>query len=170
MADEQGKPLPADAVGEILVKGPTVMAGYWKNPEATDTAIRDGWLWTGDMGSFDVDGYLTLSDRSKDVIISGGSNIYPREVEEVLLLHKDIQEASVIGHPHPEWGETVVAVVVMNPGTTLDTDALDTLCIENMARFKRPTRYIHAQHLPKNNYGKVLKTELRLQLAKDTLA
>ena len=94
------------------MRGDPVMAGYWRNPEATAQALRDGWLWTGDMGALDADGFLTLKDRSKDVIISGGSNIYPREVEEVLLRHPGVREVSVIGQPDPEWGEVVVAFVV----------------------------------------------------------
>ncbi len=164
-----GVSLPSGEVGEVVVKGSTVMAGYWRNSEATEATLRQGWLWTGDMGSLDDKGYLTLSDRSKDVIISGGSNIYPREVEEVLLLHRDVEEVSVIGRPHAEWGEEVVAVVVMAPGATLNSDALDTLCVDHIARFKRPKTYIEIACLPKNNYGKILKTELREQMASGAL-
>ena len=116
VVDEDGRQLPAGEVGEIIVKGDTVMAGYWNNPEATARALRDGWLWTGDVGAFDEDGFLTLKDRSKDMIISGGSNIYPREIEDVLLTHPAVAEASVVGRPHPEWGEEVVAFVVTRPG------------------------------------------------------
>jgi long-chain acyl-CoA synthetase len=94
------------------------MAGYWRNPEATAAALRDGWLWTGDMGSLDADGFLTLKDRSKDLIISGGSNIYPREVEEVLLTAPGVAEVAVVGAPDPEWGEVVVAFVVAQPGAS----------------------------------------------------
>ncbi|NNG03852.1 MAG: long-chain fatty acid--CoA ligase, partial [Inquilinus sp.] len=120
-----------------------------------------GWLWTGDMGSMDGDGFLTLRDRSKDMIISGGSNIYPREVEEVLLQHPAVAEVSVIGRPDPEWGEVPAAFVVPAPGTPPDAAALDAYCLENVARFKRPRAYVFLEALPKNNYGKVLKTELR---------
>ncbi len=165
-ADEEGRTLPPDEPGEILVAGAQVMGGYWRNPEATAKTIRDGWLWTGDVGSLDVDGFLTLRDRSKDVIISGGSNIYPREVEEALLQHPDVHEASVIGRPHPEWGEEVVAFVVMREGAALDREALDRLCVDSIARFKRPKAYLQCDALPKNNYGKVLKGELREWLAK----
>src|SRR4029434_7434550 len=105
-------PLPAAEVGGVLVRGPTVMPGYWMNPEASATTLANGWLHTGDVGSFDADGFLTLKDRSKDLIISGGSNIYPREVEEVLQCHPDVAEVAVIGRAHPEWGEEVVACVV----------------------------------------------------------
>jgi acyl-CoA synthetase (AMP-forming)/AMP-acid ligase II len=153
-----------DGVGEVCVRGPTVMAGYWGNPEATAKALRDGWLWTGDLGSLDADGFLTLRDRSKDLIISGGSNIYPREVEEVLLLHPGVAEASVVGKPDPEWGESVVAFVVARAEPP-PVEALDRLCLEHIARFKRPKEYRFVAELPKNNYGKVLKTELRARLA-----
>jgi len=145
------------ANGEVLVRGDSVMAGYWRNPEATAAAVRDGWLWTGDVGSLDDDGFLTLKDRSKDLLISGGSNIYPREVEEVLLKHANVREASVIGRPHPEWGEVVVAYVVGD----VRPRELDELCLGEIARFKRPKDYVFVDALPKNNYGKILKTELR---------
>ncbi len=166
VAGADGQPLPAGEVGEVLVRGDTIMAGYWQNPEATAAAIRDGWLWTGDMGALDADGYLTLKDRSKDLIISGGSNIYPREVEEVLLTAPGVAEVAVVGAPHPEWGEVVVAFVVRAPGAAVDAAALDAHCLDHIARFKRPKRYVFAESLPKNNYGKVLKTELRTQLDK----
>ncbi|MEM6488584.1 MAG: AMP-binding protein [Pseudomonadota bacterium] len=165
VADAEGRTLPPDETGEILVSGATVMAGYWQNPAATAETIRDGWLWTGDLGSMDRDGFLTLQDRSKDVIISGGTNIYPREVEEALLTHADVHEVAVVGAPHPEWGEEVVAFVSSTPGAALDPAALDRHCLDRIARFKRPRRYVAAQGLPKNNYGKVLKTELRRRLA-----
>ncbi len=119
---------------------------------------------TGDVGRLDEDGYLTLADRSKDVIISGGTNIYPREVEEVLLTHPGVHEVSVVGRPSAEWGEDVVAFVVAMPGATLDAATLDAHCLENIARFKRPKDYVFVPDLPKNNYGKVLKTELRTRL------
>lgn len=164
IATAEGEPLPTGEVGEVLVRGDTVMAGYWRDPEATAAALRDGWLFTGDMGSLDEDGFLTLKDRSKDVLISGGSNIYPREVEEVLLLHPAVAEVAVVGAPDPEWGEVVVAFVALRPGLSVSTEELDTLCLEHIARFKRPKRYEMVAALPKNNYGKVLKRELREQL------
>ncbi|MGB7687546.1 MAG: AMP-binding protein, partial [Pseudolabrys sp.] len=165
IGDEDGHELPAGEAGEILVRGAPVMLGYWRNPEATGKTIRDGWLWTGDVGSMDDDGFLTLKDRSKDVIISGGTNIYPREVEEALLLHPTVLEVSVVGRPSAEWGEDVVAFVVAKRGAKLDTSDLDRHCLEHIARFKRPKSYIVEKELPKNNYGKVLKTELRARLA-----
>jgi long-chain acyl-CoA synthetase len=164
VAGPDGEPLPPGEVGEVLIQGDSVMAGYWRNPEATAAAIRDGWLWTGDMGALDADGFLTLKDRSKDLIISGGSNIYPREVEEVLLTAPGVAEAAVVGAPDPEWGEVVVAFVVPQPGVGLDSKILDAFCLDQIARFKRPKRYEIVDALPKNNYGKVLKTELRERL------
>ncbi|AUC52357.1 AMP-dependent synthetase [Sagittula sp. P11] len=150
-------------IGEILVRGDVVMPGYWRNPEATAKTLRDGWLCTGDLGSMDADGYVTLKDRSKDLIISGGTNIYPREVEEALLEHEDVLEVAVLGRPHPEWGEDVVAFVVSRGA--LDVAALDAHCLDRIARFKRPKAYFAVEELPKNNYGKVLKTSLRDMLA-----
>jgi len=159
--DEAGAPLPCEQIGEVIVRGATVMRGYWNNPAASAETLRGGWLHTGDLGSFDTDGFLTLKDRSKDVIISGGSNIYPREVEEVLLQHADIAEASVIGRPDRDWGESVVAYVVLRQGAALDPAALDAFCAERIARFKRPRHYRSVDVLPKNSYGKVLKKALR---------
>jgi len=157
VAGEEDRPLPAGEAGEILCRGDTVMAGYWHDPQASAATLRGGFLHTGDVGAFDGDGYLTLKDRSKDLIISGGSNIYPREVEEVLLKHERVREVSVIGRPDPEWGEAVVAYVVGEAPAA----ELDALCLNAIARFKRPKDYVFVEALPKNNYGKILKTELR---------
>jgi long-chain acyl-CoA synthetase len=157
--DAAGSALASGSIGEVCVRGDTVMQGYWQQPEATSAAIRDGWLYTGDVGQLDGDGFLTLLDRSKDLIISGGSNIYPREVEEVLLQHPAVQEASVIGRHDDEWGEVVVAYVVVR--SPVSAAELDTHCLEQIARFKRPKHYRFVDALPKNNYGKVLKTALR---------
>jgi acyl-CoA synthetase (AMP-forming)/AMP-acid ligase II len=148
--------------GEVVTRSDCVMAGYWNNPEATAKALQDGWLHTGDIGRLDEQGFLTLLDRSKDMIISGGSNIYPREVEEVLLRHPAVAECSVVGRPHAEWGEEVVAFIVKR--SDVRREDLDALCLENIARFKRPKDYRFVESLPKNNYGKVLKTELRKRL------
>jgi long-chain acyl-CoA synthetase len=164
VADAQDRLLPAGEIGEILVRGDTVMRGYWRNPDASIETLRNGWLHTGDVGSFDEDGFLTLRDRSKDMIISGGSNIYPREVEEVLLRHPAVSEVSVVGKPHPQWGEEVIAFVVVHDGSKIREQELDALCLDHIARFKRPKGYRFVPDLPKNNYGKVLKTALRAQL------
>jgi long-chain acyl-CoA synthetase len=153
--------LPEGEIGEVLIRGETVMLGYWQNPAATAETLRDGWLHSGDYGVLDADGFLTLKDRSKDLIISGGSNIYPREVEEVLIRHPQIAEVSVIGRADREWGEVVIAYVVMTDGTELDSASLDEFCLANIARFKRPREYRVIDALPKNNYGKTLKTTLR---------
>jgi long-chain acyl-CoA synthetase len=157
--DADDRELPPGETGEIVTRSDCVMAGYWGNPAATEKALRGGWLHTGDVGSMDAEGFVTIKDRSKDLIISGGSNIYPREIEEVLLRHPAVAECSVVGRPHAEWGEEVVAFVVSK--TRLETAALDELCLQNIARFKRPREYRFVDSLPKNNYGKVLKTELR---------
>ena len=164
ITDDLGERLGVDQVGEIWVKGATVMQGYWNNPEATKAALIDGWLRTGDMGMLDVDGFLTLKDRSKDVIVTGGSNVYPREVEEVLLTHQSIREVSVVGQADLEWGETIVAFIVAEEPKPVLAE-LDAHCLEHIARFKRPKVYRFVDELPKNNYGKVLKTELRALLA-----
>jgi long-chain acyl-CoA synthetase len=165
VADRDDRPLPPGELGEVLARGDSVMRGYWRNAEATAATLRAGWLHTGDVGSLDEDGFLTLRDRSKDLIISGGSNIYPREVEEVLLRHPAVVEVSVVGRPDADWGETVVAFVVAAPGTACDAATLDAHCLDHIARFKRPKDYCFVDALPKNNYGKVLKTALRELLA-----
>ena len=164
VGDADGRDLPLGETGEVLVRGDSVMAGYWRDPVATAATIRGGWLFTGDLGQLDASGFLTLRDRSKDVIISGGSNIYPREVEEALLHHADVAEVSVVGRPDPEWGEVVVAFVVARAPAQLQTAELDAVCGAHIARFKRPREYHLVEALPKNHYGKVLKTELRARL------
>ena len=164
VADEDDRPLPAGAVGEVLVRGDSGMAGYWQDPEASARTLRGGWLHTGDLGVMDEDGFLSLRDRSKDLIISGGSNIYPREIEEVLLQHPGVAEVAVVGRPDPEWGELAVAFVVRAEGRGVAAPELDAHCLAQIARFKRPKDYRFVEALPKNNYGKVLKTDLRAWL------
>jgi long-chain acyl-CoA synthetase len=161
IVDDAGRELPPGEIGEVITRSDCVMQGYWNNLEANATSLRDGWLWTGDLGSVDEAGFLTLKDRSKDLIISGGSNIYPREIEELLLTHPDVLECAVVSRPHPDWGEEVIACVVARSGGSATAEALDALCLDNIARFKRPKAYRFVETLPKNNYGKVLKTELR---------
>ena len=168
VADSTDAPLPHGEIGEILVRGPTVMRGYWNNQDATRRTLANGWLHTGDLGAMTEDGFLTLKDRSKDMIISGGSNIYPREIEEVLLRHPRVAEVAVVGRVHPDWGEEVVAFVVARDSATQTlTSDLDALCLSEIARFKRPKAYLFVSSLPKNNTGKVLKTELREKLASE---
>jgi len=161
IVDPDGHDVPPGEIGEVAARSDVCMTGYWNNPAATAQALRDGWLFTGDLGVMSVDGFLTLKDRSKDMIISGGSNIYPREVEEVLLLHPKVLEVSIVGRRHEDWGEEVVAYVVSRDGTAIEKAELDQVCLDHIARFKRPKEYIFIEALPKNNYGKVLKTELR---------
>ena len=149
----------------MVIRGDVVMAGYWDQPDATAEALRGGRLHTGDLGSFDDDGYLTLRDRSKDLIISGGMNIYPREVEEALLRHTGVRSVAVVGRPDPEWGETVVAfVVAADGGAPPPADELDRACLDRIARYKRPKDYRFVDALPTNNYGKVVKRELQDRL------
>jgi len=167
VVDAEDRDLPPGEPGEVLARGDTVMAGYWQDEPATAATLRGGWLHTGDVGALDAEGFLTLRDRSKDMIISGGSNIYPREVEEVLLRHPALAEVSVVGRPHADWGEEVVAFIVLRPGQQASEAELDRLCLDAIARFKRPRVYRFLEALPKNNYGKVLKTELRRQLEQD---
>ncbi|MEP7275802.1 MAG: AMP-binding protein [Betaproteobacteria bacterium] len=169
IADELDRSLPIGAIGEVQVRGATVMQGYWRNPAASAATLAGGWLHTGDLGVIDGEGFLTLKDRSKDLIISGGSNVYPREVEEALLAHSDVVEVAVVGRRHAEWGEEVVACVVsrsaIGDAAALER-ALDAHCLERIARFKRPKAYVFLAELPKNETGKVLKTALRAQVAR----
>lgn len=160
VVDEDDRELPAGEVGEVVVRGDVVMAGYWEQAEATAETLRGGWLHTGDLGSVDHEGCLTLRDRSKDLIISGGMNIYPREVEEALLCHPGVEAAAVVGRPDAEWGEAVVAFVVAD-GEQPAVASLDRTCLDRIARFKRPKEYRFVDALPTNDYGKVLKRELR---------
>ena len=168
VVDSSGNDVPMNEVGEIITRSDCVMSGYWNNPAASAAALRDGWLWTGDIGSLNEMGYMTLRDRSKDMLISGGSNIYPREIEEVLLLHSAVLECSVVGQAHQDLGEEPVAFVVLRPGLSALPEELDALCLEHIARFKRPRQYRFVEALPKSNYGKILKTELRKLLQAET--
>ena len=162
IVDPDGAALPTGEIGEVTARGPAVVPGYWRDPEATGRTMGGGWLRTGDVGCLDADGFLHLKDRSKDVVISGGMNIYPREVEEALLSHPGVREIAVLGLPDPDWGERVVACVVATPGTA--PAGLDAWCLARLARFKRPRDYHFVETLPKNAYGKVLKRELRARL------
>lgn len=164
---EDGRPARPGEVGEVVVRGDTVMAGYWNLPEASAAALSGGWLHTGDLGAFDSHGFLTLLDRAKDLIISGGSNIYPREIEDVLLEDPSVAEVAVIGVPDAEWGESVMAVLAAAPGTTLDVGSLERRCLDRIARFKRPKHWRIVESLPKNSAGKALKRELKERFRTD---
>lgn len=161
VCDQDGRRLPAGEVGEIFVRGDVVMKNYWNNDGATREALTPFGLRTGDIGMMDERGYLTLLDRAKDMIISGGINIYPREVEQALASHPSVAEVAVVGRADPEWGERVEAFVVLNQGVREDEAALDAHCLAQIARFKRPRAYRWVKTLPKNAHGKVLKGELR---------
>jgi long-chain acyl-CoA synthetase len=167
VVDAEDRPLGPGEVGEVVARGDTVMSGYWNLPEASSAALRGGWLHTGDMGALDGGGFLTLLDRAKDLVISGGSNIYPREIEDVLLQHASVAEAAVIGVPDAEWGETVMAWIVPRDGA-VDVAELEALCLQHIARFKRPKHWRIVESLPKNSTGKVLKRELREKFAAKT--
>lgn len=163
IVDAQATPLPACEVGEITVRGPAVMTGYWNQPEATAATLRDGWLHTGDLGRLDERGYLYVLDRLKDFVITGGSNVYAREIEDLLLQHDAIREAAVFGIPDRLWGEAVTAAVVGADGLT--AEAVIAFCRGSMADYKCPKRVYVCPELPKNAYGKVLKRELRRRYA-----
>jgi acyl-CoA synthetase (AMP-forming)/AMP-acid ligase II len=170
--DQNQHELRSGQIGEIVTRSDLVMKGYWKNPEATAATIKNGWLHTGDVGYRDPNGYLFIMDRSKDMIISGGENIYPREIEEVLIRHPAVHEVTVIGHPavhevtvigvpDPSWGEAVKAVVVLVPGEKATEEELIAFCKDNIASYKKPKSVVFVEDLPKSNYGKILKRELR---------
>lgn len=162
VVDELGTPLPTGLVGEIVVKGPQLMKGYLKNEEATKQAIRDGWLYTGDLGRMDEDGLLYIVDRKKDMIIRGGENVYPVEVEEVLYEISEVLEAAVVGVPHEIYGEVPKAYVVLKDGKQLTEEAVLSKCSKSLAKFKLPVEVEFIDSLPRNASGKVLKTTLRI--------
>lgn len=170
VVDPAGTPLPAGEDGEVVVRGDVVMSGYWGDPDASATAVRDGWLHTGDIGRLDEAGFLHLTDRAKDVIITGGSNVYPREVEEVLLTHPGVVEVAVVGRPDRAWGESICAVVVAAPGTRPREDELVAHCRARLAAFKKPRTVMFVAELPKNAAGKVLRRELRELAVRDATA
>lgn len=161
VVDGQDRPLPVGETGQIVTRSDLVMKGYWKDPEASEETLKGGWLHTGDLGYFDDAGYLFIMDRSKDMIISGGENIYPREIEEVLISHPAVREIAVIGVPDPEWGEAIKAVVATNPGESVTEAALIEFCRQRLASYKKPKSVDFVDGLPKNNYGKIVKKDLR---------
>jgi acyl-CoA synthetase (AMP-forming)/AMP-acid ligase II len=160
--DADGSIAPRGEVGEIAVRGDVVMRGYWRNDDANAASLSDGWLRTGDIGRFDARGHLHILDRRHDMIISGGSNIYPREVEDVLTRHPAVSEAIVFGVPDPEWGENVASAVVLREGCAdVDADTLIAFCRDHLGSFKKPKLIEFVAELPKNAYGKVLRRDLR---------
>jgi acyl-CoA synthetase (AMP-forming)/AMP-acid ligase II len=165
--DEQDRELRRGQTGQICVNGASVMAGYWERPEATAETLRGGWLHTGDIGYMDSHGYVFILDRTKDMIISGGANIYPREVEEVLIQHPAVSEACVVGVPHEIWGEAVKAIVVLQPDAAATGEALTQFVGQRLADYKKPKSVDFVAELPKNAYGKVLRRELKARYWED---
>ncbi|MDX1382066.1 MAG: AMP-binding protein, partial [Thermoanaerobaculia bacterium] len=161
IVDESGDPLPTGERGEIVVKGPTVMMGYLNRPEATEETVVDGWLHSGDIGYLDDEGFLYIVDRKKDMIIKGGENIYPAEVEDVLYRHPDVAEAAVVGVPHDVYGEDVLAWVVLKEGSDADEAGLRSFVKEQTTPFKAPSQVRFLEALPKSGVGKILRRELR---------
>lgn len=159
--DGDDNPLPPGQAGEVVARGDVVMPGYWNDPQASAEALRGGWLHTGDIGYFDDEGYLFLLDRAKDMVISGGNNVYPREVEEVIILHPAVANCVVFGIPDPYWGEAVHAVVVPKPGQKLTAQDIITFCGEHMAGYKKPKAVDFVEELPVSGYGKILRREVR---------
>jgi acyl-CoA synthetase (AMP-forming)/AMP-acid ligase II len=171
VVDDEGRDVPPDTPGEIVVKGDQVLTGYWRNPEATASSFfPGGWFRSGDVGRFDPDGYLYIVDRKKDMILTGGENVYPRELEEVLYTHPAVLEAAVVGAPDPKWGEKVVAVVCRREGHALEEAELIAWCRERIASYKKPRHVVFIDVLPRNASGKVLKRELRDRIASGEIA
>lgn len=161
IVDESGQSLPSGQVGEIVVQGANIMQGYWNKPDETSKALRDGWLYTGDGGYLDKQGYLFIVDRIKDMIVTGGENVYSAEVENVILRHPQVAMCAVIGIPHAQWGEAVHAIVVCKPGSALTEEALRSYCREHIAGYKCPKRVTFREAMPLSGAGKILKRELR---------
>ena len=159
--DDEGNILPPGAPGEICVRGDLVMKGYYKNPEATAAAITGGWLHTGDIGLLDDQGFLHITDRKNDVIISGGFNVYPGEVEQVIWSHPAVSECAVVGLPHEDWGEAVTAFVELSPGAEVTEEALIAYCRERLGGVRTPKQVVFIDELPRSPFGKVLKRDLR---------
>jgi acyl-CoA synthetase (AMP-forming)/AMP-acid ligase II len=161
--DEAGNEVAHGVMGEVICRGPNIMKGYWKQPQATAEALRDGWLHTGDLGTMDDDGYVTIADRIKDMIIVSGYNVYPREVEETLFKHPAVADAAVVQYPDPYQGESVMAYVVLKEDATATEQEIIDYCRGQLAVFKCPRKVVFRDALPKNNTGKVLRRELREQ-------
>jgi acyl-CoA synthetase (AMP-forming)/AMP-acid ligase II len=170
VVDVDGCDCPPDEPGEVLIRGPHNMLGYWNRPEASAQALRDGWLHTGDVGTMDAEGFVTIRDRIKDMLISGGENVYPAEIENMLLGHPQLADAAVIGLASPKWGEVPLAVVVAKPGASLaETELLDW-CKGRLAAFKLPKAAVVVPEIPRNPSGKILKRVLRERFAESLRA
>jgi feruloyl-CoA synthase len=167
VVNDRGEDVRGDEVGEIIVKGPAVMKGYYKNPDATAKALRDGWLYTGDLARVDEEGFQYLAVRRTDLIVSGGENVYPAEVEKILLEHPKVKDAAVIGVKDKEWGERVTAVLVPGEGEKPTEEEILAFCRERLAGYKRPRLVVFTDELPKNQLGKVLYKELRSRFSTD---
>jgi acyl-CoA synthetase (AMP-forming)/AMP-acid ligase II len=167
VVDEEGNDLPHDgeSVGELIVSSPQMIVGYWNNPEATAAALRDGWYHSGDLGSMDAAGYVYVTERRNDLIVSGGMNVYPSEVERCLWLLDGVTDVAVVGVPHERWGQTPVAVVVAAPGSALTEVRVLEHCRTQIAKYKWPSRVVFADALPRSASQKVLKRVLRDQLS-----
>jgi acyl-CoA synthetase (AMP-forming)/AMP-acid ligase II len=161
IVDAEDRPVAPGEIGEVIARGPQLMRGYWNQPEATAQALRGGWMHTGDAATMDEEGYVYIQDRVKDMIVSGGENVYPREIEDVLFQHPAVADAAVIGIPDERWGETVKAVVVLREGASASEHELVDFCEGRLAGFKRPRSVDFIAALPRNPSGKVLKRELR---------
>ena len=163
VVDEAGREVPPDTPGEEIARGDNIMKGYWKMPEATSGTIVDGWLHTGDICVRDEEGYIYYVDRIKDMIVRGGENVYPREIEEIIATHPAVLDVAVIGVPDQRMGEEIMAVIVPKKGQTVSDEEIVDLCVKNLARYKKPRSIEYVESLPKNPSGKILKRELREQ-------
>jgi acyl-CoA synthetase (AMP-forming)/AMP-acid ligase II len=163
VVDEDDKLLPPGEVGELICRGPNVMKGYYGNPEGTREAIRNGWLYTGDLARMDEEGFFYIIDRKKEMIVSGGENIYPREIEEVLITHPAIADVAVVGIPDPDWGESVKAFVALKEGEMISEQEVIDFCKKYLASYKKPKTVAFIPSIPRNPSGKALKRLLKEQ-------
>jgi acyl-CoA synthetase (AMP-forming)/AMP-acid ligase II len=161
IVDDQDRPVPTGTIGQIIAQGPQLMRGYWNQEEATAEALRGGWMHTGDAGIMDAEGFIYIQDRVKDMIVSGGENVYPREVEEILFQHPLVADAAVIAVPDERFGEAIKAVIVLREGTTASEQDIIDFCRDKLGGYKRPRSVDFVAALPRNPSGKVLKRELR---------
>jgi acyl-CoA synthetase (AMP-forming)/AMP-acid ligase II len=161
--DETGKDVEAGQIGEIIIEAGRNMTGYWRNPDASEKAVKNGWLYTGDMGFYDERGFIYIADRKKDMIVTGGENVYPKEVEEVLYRHPAVMEAAVVGIPDDYWVERVQAIIVLKEGQQATAEEIIDFCKKHIAHYKSPKGVDFVNTLPKNPQGKILKKEIRKQ-------